>query len=139
VEKLVRTVPQRSPTDDDFESAKALHDLVGSADGGVHILDLNSRELCQELARQLALFMSEGYLRVIPEDMWYRFGLGHDCEVDIARTTQQAYESALSSWVTGSILDQIEADTRATVMTFFIALALVCLRWIRCFSLSNAC
>ena len=126
VEKLVRRVRQPTPTDDEARSAKALDDLIGGTDAGMHILALNSRDLCQQLARQLALFMSEGYLRVVPEDLWYRFGLGHDCDVDTARSTQQAYESALSSWVMGSVLDQTEADTRAAVMTFFIALGLVC-------------
>jgi hypothetical protein len=126
VEKLVRGVRQQTPTEDDVLSAKVLDDLIGGTDGGMmHILVLNSRELCQQLARQLALFMSEGYLKVVPQDLWYRFGLGHDCDVDIARTAQQAYESALSSWVTGTVLDQVEADTRAAVMTFFIALGLV--------------
>lgn len=127
VEKLVKMVPQWTPTDDDHRSTKALNDLICSTEGGIHILDLNSRELCQELARQLALFMSEGYLKVIPEDLWYRLGLIHDCDGDVPRSTQQTYENALSWWVTGSILDQVEADTRAAVMTFFIALGLVCL------------
>jgi hypothetical protein len=126
VEKLARRVRQPTPTDDEVLSATALNDLISGSDGGMHILILNSRELCQQLARQLALFMSEGYLRVVPEDLWYRFGLGHDCDNDTARSTQQAYETALSSWVTGSILDQAEADTRAAVVTFFIALGLVC-------------
>ena len=126
VERFARRVRQPTPKDDDIQSAKALDDLIGGTDTGMHVLALNSRELCQQLARQLALFMSEGYLRVIPEDLWYRFGLGHDCDIDTARSTQQAYESALSSWVTGSILEQAEADTRAAVMTFFIALGLVC-------------
>ena len=125
-EKLARRVRQPTPTDDEVLSATALDDLISGSDGGVHILVLNSRELCQQLARQLALFMSEGYLRVVPEDLWYRFGLGYDCDVDTARSTQQAYETALSSWVTGTILDQAEADTRAAAMTFFIALGLVC-------------
>jgi hypothetical protein len=125
-EKLARRVRQPTPTDDEVLSTKALDDLMSSSDVGMHILTLNSRELCQQLARQLAIFMSEGYLRVVPEDLWYRFGLGYDCDVDTARSTQQAYETALSSWVTGSILDQAEADTRAAVMTFFIALGLVC-------------
>jgi hypothetical protein len=125
VEGLVRRVRQPTPTDDEVQSAKALDDLICGLDGGMHILVLNSRELCQQLARQLALFMSEGYLRVVPEDLWYRFGLGHDCDVDTARSTQQAYEIALSSWVTGSILDQAEAEARAAIMTFFIALGLV--------------
>ena len=127
VERSVRRVCQPTPNDDEVQSARALDDLIGSTDTGMHVLVLNSRELCQQLARQLAIFMSEGYLRVVPEDLWYRFGLGHDCDVDTARSTQQAYESALSSWVTGSILDQAEAETRAAVMTFFIALGLVCL------------
>lgn len=125
VEKLVRGVRQKAPTEDDVLSAKVLDDLIGGADGMMHILVLNSRELCQQLARQLALFMSEGYLKVVPEDLWYRFGLGHDCDVDTALSAQQVYESALSSWVTGCVLDQVEADTRAAVMTFFIALGLV--------------
>ncbi|KAF8272213.1 ras guanine nucleotide exchange factor domain-containing protein [Lactarius quietus] len=85
---------------------------------------MNSQEFCQELARQLAIFMSEGYLRVIPEDLWYRFSMGVGSDADTARSTQKTYESALTSWVTGSILDQVEAETRAAVMTFFIALAL---------------
>jgi hypothetical protein len=126
VEKFARRVRQPTPTDDEVLSASALDDLISSFDGGMHILFMNSHELCQQLARQLALFMSEGYLRVVPEDLWYRFGLGYDCDVDTARSTQQAYETALSSWVTGSVLDQAEADTRAAVMTFFIALGLVC-------------
>ena len=126
VEKHARMVHQPAPTDDEVLSARALDDLISSADGGMHILIMNSREWCQQLARQLALFMSEGYLRVVPEDLWYRFGLGYDCDVDTARSTQQAYETALSSWITGTILDQAEADTRAAVMTFFIALGLVC-------------
>ena len=126
VEKLSRRVRQPTPTDDEVLSARALDDLISTSDGGMHILHLNSRELCEQFARQLALFMSEGYLRVVPEDLWYRFGLGYDCDVDTARSTQQAYETALSSWVAGSILDQTEADTRAAVMTFFIALGLVC-------------
>jgi RasGEF N-terminal motif/RasGEF domain len=125
VEKFIRSVPQRTPTDDQFRSAEALNDLLNVTDGNIHILDLNSRDLCGELARQLTLFMSEGYLRVIPEDLWYRFGVGHRCDADTARSTQQNYESALSLWVTGSILDQVDAETRAAVMTFFIALALV--------------
>ena len=125
VEKLVRGVRQKAPTEDDVLSAKVLDDLIGGTDGMMHILVLNSRELCQQLARQLALFMSEGYLKVVPEDLWYRFGLGHDCDVDTALSAQQVYESALSSWVTGCVLDQVEADTRAAVMTFFIALGLV--------------
>ena len=126
VEKLARRVRQPTPSDEEVLSARALDDLISSSDGEMHILILNSRELCQQLARQLALFMSEGYLRVVPEDLWYRYGLGYDCDVDIARSTQQAYEIALASWVTGSILDQMEASTRAAVMTFFIALGLVC-------------
>jgi hypothetical protein len=128
VEKHVRRVRQRTPTDDDIQSAQTLDDLIGSADsdGPVHILTLNSRELCQELARQLAIFMSEGYRRVIPDDLWFRFGMGYDGDGDIARSTQQAYEYALSSWVTTSILEQVDANTRAAVMTFFIALAMVC-------------
>jgi len=126
VERLARRVRQPTPTNDEVLSVRALDDLISSSDGGMHVLILNSRELCQQLARQLALFMSEGYLRVIPEDLWYRFGLGYDCDVDTARSTQQEYETALSSWVTGTILDQAEADTRAAVMTFFIALGLVC-------------
>jgi hypothetical protein len=126
VEKFMRSVSQRTSTDEELQSAEALNDLLSSADSSIHILDLNSHGLCRELARQLAVFMSEGYLRVIPEDLWYRFGIGHDCDADTARSTQQTYESALSSWVTGSILDQVEAETRAAVMTFFIALALVC-------------
>lgn len=126
VEKFIRSVPQRTPTDDEFRSAEALNHLLNVTDGNIHILDLNSRDLCRELARQLALFMSEGYLRVIPEDLWYHFGVGHRCEADAARSTQQTYESALSLWVTGSILDQVDAETRAAVMTFFIALGLVC-------------
>lgn len=125
-EKLARRVRQPTPTYDEVLSMRALDDLILISDGGMHILTMNSRELCQQLARQLALFMSEGYLRIVPEDLWYRFGLGYDCDVDIARSTQQAYETALSSWVTGTILDQAEADTRAAVMTFFIALGLVC-------------
>ena len=125
VEKLSRRVRQPAPTDDEILSTRALDDLISSSEGGMHVLILNSRELCQQLARQLALFMSEGYLRVVPEDLWYRFGLGYDYDVDTARSTQQAYETALSSWVTGSILDLAEADTRAAVMTFFIALGLV--------------
>jgi hypothetical protein len=125
-EKLARRVRQPTLTDDEVLSARALDDLISSSDGGMHILILNSRELCQQLARQLALFMSEGYLRIVPEDLWYRFGLGYDCDVETARSTQQAYETALSSWITGSILDQAEADTRAAVMTFFISLGLVC-------------
>jgi hypothetical protein len=125
VEKLVRRVRQQTPTDDEVQSASALDDIICGPEGGMHILVLNSRELCQQLARQLALFMSEGYLRVVPEDLWYRFGLGRDCDVDTALSAQQAYETALSSWVTGSILDQAEADSRAAVMTFFIALGLV--------------
>lgn len=125
VEKLVRRVTQRAPTDDDFQSARALDDLIGSTDGGVHILSLNSSELCRELARQLALFMSDGYRRVNPDDLWFRFGMGYDCDGETARSTQQAYESALSSWVTASILEQVEANARAAVMTFFIALGLV--------------
>ncbi|KAI0304499.1 ras guanine nucleotide exchange factor domain-containing protein [Multifurca ochricompacta] len=124
VQKFIRKVTQPTPTDVELQSAKALDDLIYSNDGNIHILDLNSREFCQDLARQLALFMSEGYLRVMPEDLWYRFGLGHGCDSDTARIAQQTYESALSSWVTGSILDQVEAETRAAVMTFFIALAL---------------
>jgi hypothetical protein len=127
-EKLTRRVRQPTPTDDEVLSATALDDLISGSDGGMHILILSSRELCQQLARQLALFMSEGYLRVVPEDLWYRFGLGYDCDVDTARSTQQAYETALSSWVMGTILDQAEADTRAAAMTFFIALGLVCFR-----------
>ena len=126
VEKHVRRVRQRTPTDDDIQSAQTLDDLIGSADGPVHILTLNSRDLCQELARQLAIFMSEGYRRVIPDDLWFRFGMGYDCDGDIARSTQQAYEYALSSWVTTSILEQVDANARAAVMTFFIALAMVC-------------
>ncbi len=125
VERLVRRVRQPTPTDDEVLSARVLDDLISSTDEGMHILVLNSHELCQQLARQLALFMSEGYLRVVPEDLWYRFGLGYDCDIDIPRSTQQAYESALSTWVTGTILDQAEADTRAAVVTFFIALGLV--------------
>ena len=125
-EKIARRVRQPTPTDDEVLSARALDDLISSCDGGMHILILNSHELCQQLARQLALFMSEGYLRVVPEDLWYRFGLGYSRDMDIARSTQQAYETALSSWVTGFILDQAEADTRAAAMTFFIALGLVC-------------
>jgi hypothetical protein len=125
VEKHVRRVRQRAPTDVDIQSARTLDDLIGSADGPVHILTLNSRELCQELARQLAIFMSEGYHRVIPDDLWFRFGMGYDCDGDIARSTQQAYEFALSSWVTTSILEQVDANARAAVMTFFIALAMV--------------
>jgi len=123
--KIMRKVSQPAPTDDELQRAKGLHDLCNS-DNPIHILDMNSRELCQELARQLAIFMSEGYLRVIPEDLWYHFNVGHDCNVDTARSTQQMYENALASWVTGSILDQVEAETRAAVTTFFIALALVC-------------
>jgi hypothetical protein len=126
VEKFIRSVPQWTPTDDEFRSAEALNDLLNVTDDSIHILDLNSRDLCGELARQLALFMSEGYFRMIPEDLWYQFGVGHRCDADTARSTQQTYESALSLWVTGSILDQVEAETRAAVMTFFIALALVC-------------
>jgi RasGEF N-terminal motif len=126
VEKFMRSVSQRTPTDEELQSAEILNDLLSSTDGSFHILDLNSLGLCRELARQLAIFMSEGYMRVIPEDLWYRFGIGHDCDADTARSTQQTYESALSSWVMGSILDQVEAETRAAVMTFFIALALVC-------------
>ncbi|KAI9465591.1 ras guanine nucleotide exchange factor domain-containing protein [Lactarius psammicola] len=95
-----------SSSHDELQCAKALDDLVCNSDNTLHILDMNSHELCQELARQLAIFMSEGYLRTP------------------ARSTQQTYESALASWVTGSILDQVEAETRAAVMTFFIALAL---------------
>ena len=126
VDEHVQKVPQWTPTEEDFRSACELDDLIQSMDGAVHILQLNSRELCQELAHQLAIFMSEGYRRVIPEDLWYRhYGLGHDCDGDIARSTQQAYESALSSWVTGSILNQSAPIPRAAVMTFFIALALV--------------
>jgi RasGEF N-terminal motif/RasGEF domain len=126
VNKHVQNVPQRTPTEADFRSASELDDLIQSMDGGVHILQLNSRELCQETARQLAIFMSEGYRRVIPEDLWYRhYGLGHDGDGDISRSTQQAYESALSSWVTGSILSQSAPIPRAAVTTFFIALALV--------------
>ncbi len=125
-EILIRRVSQPAPTDDELQCAKALDDLVRNSDNPIHILDMNSRELCQELARQLAIFMSEGYLRVIPEDLWYRFSMGHKCDVDTARSTQQIYESALASWVAGSILGQVEAETRAAVMTFFIALALVC-------------
>lgn len=123
-EKLIRKVSQPAPTDDELQCAKTLDDLVCNSDNPIHILDMNSRELCQELARQLAIFMSDGYLRVIPEDLWYRFSMGHGCDVDTARSTQQTYENALASWVTGSILGQIEAETRAAVMTFFIALAL---------------
>ncbi len=126
VEKLSRRVRQPTPTNDENLFAAALNDLISCTEGGMHILVLNSRELCRQLAHQLALFMSEGYLRVVPENLWYRFGLGYDVDVDTARSTQQAYESALSSWVTGSILDQAEADTRVAVMTFFIALGLVC-------------
>jgi hypothetical protein len=125
-EKLVRKVSQPAPTEDELQNAKALDDLLGSNEHTIHILDLNSHELCQELARQLAIFMSEGYVRVIPEDLLYRLSLGVGCDVDTARSTQQSYESALSLWVTGSVLDQVEAETRAAVMTFFIALALVC-------------
>ena len=126
VEKFIRSVPRGTPTDEELQSAEALNNLLSGGDGSIHILDLNSYEFCRELARQLALFMSDGYLRVIPEDLWYRFGIGHGCDADTARSTQQTYESALSSWVTGSILDQVEAETRASVLTFFIALALVC-------------
>ena len=125
-EKINRKVSQLAPTDYEFQRAEALDDLVGNSDNTIHILDLNSRELCEELARQLAIFMSEGYLRVIPEDLWYRLSMGHGRGADTARSTQQSYESALALWVTGSILDQVEAETRAAVMTFFIALALVC-------------
>jgi RasGEF N-terminal motif len=126
VGKLVRRVHQPTPTDEDIQSARTLDDLIGSApDGQVHILTLNSRELCQELARQLAIFMSEGYRRVIPDDLWFRFGMGYDCDGDTARSAQQAYECALSSWVTASILEQVDANARAAVMTFFIALAMV--------------
>lgn len=130
VEKLVRNVTQSAPTEDELQCAQELDDLLGSSDNSIHILEMNSHELCQELARQLAIFMSEGYLRVIPEDLLYRLSLGVGFDVDTAHSTQQSYESALSLWVTGSILDQVEAETRAAVMTFFIALALVCL----CFS-----
>ena len=126
VEKYLRRVRQRAPTDDGIQSAQTLDDLISSADGPVHILALNSPELCEELARQLAIFMSEGYRRVIPDDLWFRFGMGYDCDGDIARSTQQAYEYALSSWVTTSILEQVDANARAAVMTFFIALAMVC-------------
>ena len=126
--KLVRRVSQPVPTEDELQRAKALDDLLGSSDNPIHILDMNSQELCQEFARQLAIFMSEGYLRVIPEDLLYRFSMGIGCDADTARSTQQTYESALTSWVTGSILEQVEAETRASVMTFFIALALVCFR-----------
>ena len=126
VGKLARRLRQSTPSDDEVLSARTLDDLISSSDGEMHILILNSRELCQQLARQLALFMSEGYLRVVPEDLWYRYGLGYDCDVDIARSAQQAYEIALTFWVTGSILDQAEAHTRAAVMAFFIALGLVC-------------
>lgn len=126
VEKLVRNVSQPAPTEDELQCAKELDDLLGSSDNSIHILDMNSHELCHELARQLAIFMSEGYLRVIPEDLLYRLSLGVGCDVDAARSTQQSYENALRLWVTGSVLDQVEAETRAAVMTFFIALALVC-------------
>jgi hypothetical protein len=126
VEKHIRRVPQRAPTEDEIQSAQTLDDLIsGAADGQVHILTLNSRELCQELARQLAIFMSEGYRRVIPDDLWFRFGMGYNCDGDTARSTQQAYEYALSSWVTTSILEQVDANARAGVMTFFIAIAMV--------------
>ena len=124
--KIIRKVSQPAPTADELQRADALDDLVGSSDSALHILDMNSRELCEELARQLAIFMSEGYLRVIPEDLWYRFSMGLGCDADTARSTQQAYESALTLWVTGTILDQVEAEPRAAVMTFFIALGLVC-------------
>lgn len=124
VEKLIRKVSRPAPTEDELQCAKALDDLVCNSEHPIHILDMNSYELCQELARQLAIFMSEGYLRVIPEDLWYRFSMGHRCDVDTARSTQRTYESALAWWVTGSILDQVEAETRAAVMTFFIALAM---------------
>jgi hypothetical protein len=124
-EKIIRKVSQPAPTDGELQRVTALDDHVVNSDNTFHILDLNSRELCQELARQLAIFMSEGYLRVIPEDLWYRFSMGHGCDTDTARSTQQTYESALALWVTGSILDQVEAETRAAVMTFFVALALV--------------
>ena len=125
VEKLVRKAHLPAPTDDEIQSARALDDLIGSTDGDVRILTLNTREYCQELARQLALFMSDGYRRVTPDDLWFRFGMGYDCEGDIARSTQQAYECALSSWVTATVLEQVDANARAAAVTFFIALALV--------------
>ena len=125
-EKLIRKVSRPAPTDDELQRANALDNLLGSGDNTVHILDLNSQELCQELARQLAIFMSEGYLRVIPDDLLYCCSMGVGCDADTARSTQQTYEKALASWVTGSILEQVEAETRAAVMTFFVALALVC-------------
>ena len=125
VEKLVRKARLPAPTDDDIQSARALDDLIGSTDDNVPILALNTRERCQELARQLALFMSDGYRRVIPDDLWLRFGMGYDCESDTARSTQQAYECALSSWVTATVLEQVDANARAAAVTFFTALALV--------------
>jgi hypothetical protein len=125
VEKLVRKARLPAPTDDDIQSARALDDLIGGTDGNVPILTLNTREHCRELARQLALFMSDGYRRVTPDNLWLRFGMGYDCESDTARSTQQAYERALSSWVTATVLEQVDANARAAAVMFFTALALV--------------
>ena len=125
VEKHIRKAHLSAPTDDDIQSAQALDDLINGSDDNVRILTLNTREHCQELARQLALFMSDGYRRVTPDDLWFRFGMGYDCEGDTARSTQQAYECALASWVTATVLEQVDANARAAAVTFFIALAFV--------------
>lgn len=125
VEKLTRKARLPAPTDDDIQSARGLDDFIGGTDGNIPILALNTREHCQELARQLAIFMSDCYRRVIPDDLWFRFGMRYHCESDAARSTQQAYECALSSWVTATVLEQVDANARAAAVTFFTALALV--------------
>ncbi|KAI0259838.1 ras guanine nucleotide exchange factor domain-containing protein [Gloeopeniophorella convolvens] len=128
MQAFIRTASSEAPTDEELRSARALDELIGENGDRVHVLEMNSRDLCHELARQLTIFMSEGYRRVVPEELWHSHGkTSRDQSASIrARTTQQDYEDAITTWVMTTVLDQIEAEARVSVLNFFIALALRC-------------
>ena len=116
-----------SSGEDPLNSAILANDLIRN-DKFAHVLVFNSDQHCTELARQLTLFMSIEFRSVDPEKLWHHLCRRcRDCHTEKTINTLQLHASALQAWTAKSIVAQDDPETRAGVMTFLIALALVSL------------
>lgn len=108
-----------------LNSANPTDDLVQNEDVA-HILVFDSNRHCMELARQLTLFMSTEFRKLDPEKLWHHSRRQcEDCETEQIVKILQLHASALQVWTARTVLEQDDPETRAGILTWFVALAFV--------------
>jgi len=111
--------------EDAQNSATPADDLARNGDVA-HVLMFDSKQHCTELARQLTLFMSIEFRKLDPEKLWHHSR--RQCEdCDTAQTVKmlQLHTLALQVWTARTVVEQDDPETRAGILTFFVALAFV--------------